>query len=104
MMARQSNGGTETWQIVNGLRGRCDYENRAAQISILAGGIAPRPDTLKQTEQGWIAKLLADGAGRAFTMFGGESWAKVIRPIFGNGFTERLKAVSRVVRLAVGLG
>jgi hypothetical protein len=32
------------------LNGRCDYEVRAARISVLAGDKTPRPDTLKQTD------------------------------------------------------
>ncbi len=36
---------------MDGLQGRCDYEDRAARISILAGSVAPRPDTLQQTDR-----------------------------------------------------
>ncbi|TWB41195.1 hypothetical protein FBZ90_108219 [Nitrospirillum pindoramense] len=53
--------------FVNGLRGRADYEDRTARISILAGGIAPRPDTLKQTDQGGIVKPSVDGTGHTLT-------------------------------------
>jgi hypothetical protein len=31
------------------VEGRADYEERVARISILAGSLAPGPDTLKQT-------------------------------------------------------
>ena len=50
-MAQQSNGGAETWHYERPREADADYEDRAARISILAGGIAPRPDTLKQTEK-----------------------------------------------------
>ena len=48
---------------LNGPRGRCDYEEQAARISILAGKCNPRPDTLKQTGQSRATFTLADGAG-----------------------------------------
>jgi hypothetical protein len=49
------------------LGGRLNYEDRAARISILAQSFAPKPDTLKQTEEGRNAKTLADGAGHTLT-------------------------------------
>jgi transposase len=42
------------------------YEDRNARISILANGIAERPDTFVQTVHASIAKPLADGAGHTF--------------------------------------
>ncbi len=36
---------------------------KAARISILARSLAPKPDTLKQTDDGRNAKTLADEAG-----------------------------------------
>ena len=42
-------------------RGRCDYEDQAARISILAGERTPRPDTLKQTDQSQTKTPLRTG-------------------------------------------
>ncbi len=57
------------------IRGRRDYEDRAAPISILAGNKTPRPDTLKQTEQSQMRITLADGAGHPFKSGGPEGGA-----------------------------
>ena len=42
------------------------YEDRNARISILANGVAERPDTFVQTVRASITKPLADGAGHTF--------------------------------------
>ena len=43
------------------------YEDRNARISILACGMAAKPDTLKQTDDLALSiKPLADGAGHTF--------------------------------------
>src|ERR1700730_11202107 len=50
--------------LKNGARRREFYEDRNARISILARGLDPRPDTLKQTDRSALSiKSLADGAG-----------------------------------------
>ena len=55
--------------LKNGARRREFYEDRNARISILARGLDPRPDTLKQTDRSALSiKSLADGAGH--TLFG----------------------------------
>ena len=46
---------------MNGPRGRCDYEDQAARISILAGERNPRPDTLKQIVQSQTKTPLPTG-------------------------------------------
>jgi hypothetical protein len=52
--------------LKNGARRRESYEDRGARISVLAGGGASRPDTLKQTDQQPIStNPLADGEGSA---------------------------------------
>ena len=50
--------------LKNGARRREFYEDRGARISIMAGGSASRPDTLKQTDQLLISKTLLQ-TGRA---------------------------------------
>lgn len=50
----------------NGTRCRPLYEDQDARISILANGIAERPDTFSQTDQTTDLKPLADGAGHTF--------------------------------------
>jgi hypothetical protein len=50
-----------TLQNLMALRGRSDYEDQAARISILARSFAPKPDTLKQTDDGRNAKLSQTG-------------------------------------------
>src|ERR1700730_7884728 len=53
--------------LKNGARRREFYEDRNARISILARGLDPRPDTLKQTDRSALSiKSLADGAGHTF--------------------------------------
>jgi len=53
--------------LKNGARRREVYEDRNARISILARGLASRPDTLQQTDHAPRSiKLLADGAGHTF--------------------------------------
>jgi len=47
-------------------RRRAPYEDQSARTSILAGAVAPRPDTLMQTCQIASQKALADGAGHTF--------------------------------------
>src|SRR3954465_12169943 len=47
-------------------RRRAPYEDQSARTSILAGAVAPRPDTLAQTGQITSHKPLADGAGHTF--------------------------------------
>jgi len=42
------------------------YEDQDARISILANGIAERPDTFVQTVYAITKKPLADGAGHTF--------------------------------------
>ncbi|MGO9848143.1 MAG: hypothetical protein ACLPKT_16600 [Methylocella sp.] len=51
------------------------YEDRNARISILANGIAERPDTFVQTVHASITKPLADGAGHTFAP-AAETWAR----------------------------
>jgi len=48
------------------LRCRRFYEDQGARTSILAGAVAPRPDTLTQTGRIVLHKPLADGAGHTF--------------------------------------
>ena len=48
-------------------RCRPPYEDQNARISILANGIAERPDTFVQTVLGQLQKPLADGAGHTFS-------------------------------------
>ncbi len=50
----------------NGTRCRPLYEDQDARISILANGIAERPDTFVQTVYAMTEKPLADGAGHTF--------------------------------------
>src|SRR3984893_18045197 len=53
--------------LKNGARRREFYEDRNARISILARGLDPRSDTLKQTDRSALSiKSLADGAGHTF--------------------------------------
>ena len=51
------------------------YEDRNARISILANGIAERPDTFVQTVLASTKKPLADGAGHTFAPEA-ETWAR----------------------------
>lgn len=52
---------------VNGSPCRAVHEDRGARTSILARGLAPRPDTLTQTGQSSSHEPPADGAGNALT-------------------------------------
>jgi len=78
MNRRWPNSRTAFWNpdLKNGIRRRPLYEDPNARISILACGMAARPDTLKQTDDLALSiKPLADGAGhtflkRAFPRFG----------------------------------
>ena len=47
----------------NGARRQLFYEDRDARISILAGDMSPRPDTLKQTEKGVLDKTICRWGG-----------------------------------------
>src|SRR5450755_2092890 len=52
--------------LKNGVRRRKVYEDRNARISILARGLAPRPDTLKQTANGTLKNHLQTGRAIRF--------------------------------------
>jgi hypothetical protein len=69
MNRRWPNSRTAFWNpdLKNGIRRREFYEDRNARISILACGMAAKPDTLKQTDElAPSIKSLADGAGHTF--------------------------------------
>src|SRR5579883_2557817 len=71
MNRRWPNSRTAFWNpdLKNGIRRRPLYEDPNARISILACGMAARPDTLKQTDDLALSiKPLADGAGHTFLM------------------------------------
>jgi hypothetical protein len=53
------------------------YEDQNARISILANGIAERPDTFVQTVHAGTKKPLADGAGHTFPP-AAETWARTV--------------------------